>query len=217
MNKNILTLCIVAICFFALTTTVFAGEMIESAISDLHSNSIQTRKSAVQFLVKHNTQRSTEGLISAIHSHDANIRYLAVIELANRAAYGGDERAVEGLISAIHSNDSRVRVEAVQALADTPSQRSTEGLINALHSADYNLPMTAVKALAQRANNGLQSQRAIEGLIMALDNPNEEIRLIAVRALADNPSQRANEGLKKALHDYSPAVQNIARNAVRNY
>jgi HEAT repeat protein len=188
---------------------------VESAINHLLSSSKEERRDAVKYLAGVETDRASEGLISALDNSDREVRDTAVHALAERVTMRGiGNRAVEGLIHGLDNSSESVRRTATNGLARAETNRATEGLIHALDSSDKAVQRTAVEALAKRARSGRSSDRAVEGLIHALDNEEFEIRKTAATGLRDADSDRARDGLKKALNDSDDRIRQIARQAL---
>src|SRR5258708_20927081 len=62
---------------------------VESAINHLHSSSREERRAAVKYLAGLETDRASEGLISALDNSDSEVRDTAVRALADRATIRG--------------------------------------------------------------------------------------------------------------------------------
>ena len=188
---------------------------VESAINHLHSNSREERWEAVKYLALVQTDRASEGLISALDNSDREVREMAVLALAVRATTRNlGNRAVEGLIHGLDNSLESVRRTAATGLTRAETNRATEGLIHGLDSSDAAVQRTAVDALAKRARSDKSSDRAIEGLIHALDNQEFEIRKTAAIGLRDADTDRARDGLKHALNDSDERIRRIAKDAL---
>lgn len=200
------------ISFYALDYVV-GKEDIESAIAKLNSGSEIQRISAENILISNNSERSTEGLISALNNNSAKVRLIAVKELSKRSVPSSytSNRAVEGLVSAINNQDSNVRHLALTGLRNANSPRATEGIISALNSTDETLQLEAVAGLTEDVALRICKDRSVEGLIQALDSPSVLVRKKALYGLSIAKTNRAKNGLEKALSDNESQVSSLAK------
>src|SRR2546423_139220 len=91
---------------------------VESPINHLHSSSKEERRDAVKYLSSIETDRASEGLISALDNSDREVRDAAARALAERVTMRGiGNRAVEGLIHGLDSSSELVRRTAATGLA----------------------------------------------------------------------------------------------------
>jgi len=119
MRKRSIISTIMLSIYCLLTLTLFASPYvtysqddereIEAAIGRLNASTVDERRDAARLLARVRTARSTEGLISALHNSDIDVRRAAVSALSARVKDASSkERTIEGLITALDNSDELV-------------------------------------------------------------------------------------------------------------
>jgi HEAT repeat protein len=176
---------------------------VELLISQLKSEDLEIRRSAVVALGRIGDSMATPALIETLSDEPL------AIDAANALGQIGDARALDGLVNLIGDADASVRQAAVSALNSLTSPSMSERIIPLLHDPDPNVRESAVKIA------GYFGYPASTGALLELcHDSNERVRCAALEHLPYVDDERAFDVLVHAMKDETPNVRAAAARAL---
>ena len=176
---------------------------VELLMSQLKSDDLEIRRSAVVALGRIGDSIATPALIETLNDESLTI------DAANALGQIGDARAVDGLVNLIGNTDAPVRQAAVNALNSLTLPSVSERIIPLLHDPDPNVRESAVKIAGY-----FGYPESGEALIELSRDPNERVRCAALEHLPYVEDERALDLLIQAMKQETPTVRAAAARAL---
>lgn len=185
-------------------------QMIQQALSDLHSADDQTRIQAIETLAEHQHTDAIPELTALMPQVDPGTRYV----LARALGRIGDERAVPALLEALRGDDPWVRAAVTGALIQMGSP-AVDGLVDALRDEDKAVRRAAAKAVGKIGERA-DDNRVVRGLSAALLDVDRGVRRFAAEALGRLGAAGKVDELREVLSDRDAEVRIAAFKALAN-
>ena len=180
-------------------------DTVDLLISQLESEDLEVRRSAVVALGRIGDAKATSPLLSALGDE------ALVIETANALAQIGDPTAVDGLLALLGDSDASVRQAAVNALNSLALPSMHKRIIPLLHDSDPNVRESAAKIAGY-----FGYPDSAGDLIELCRDPHEQVRCAAVEHLPYIEDKRVLDVLSRAIKEETPKVRAAAARALGN-
>ena len=178
---------------------------VELLISQLESEDLEVRRSAVVALGRIGDSKATPALVETLADDSL------AVEGANALGRIGDPQAVDGLVNLIGNTDASIRQAAVSALNSLTLPSMSKRIIPLLHDPDPNVRESAVKIA------GYFGYPESAGALLELSHDsNERVRCAALEHLPFVEDERALDVLIQAMKEETPNVRAAAACALGN-
>src|ERR1044072_7804641 len=178
---------------------------VELLISQLKSEDLEVRRSAVVALGRIGDPTATPALVETLSDESLSI------DTANALGRIGDARAVDGLLNLIGDADASVRQAAVSGLNSLTVSSMSERIIPLLHDPDPNVRESAVKIAGY-----FGYPESASALIELSHDPNERVRGSALEHLPFVEDGRALDVVLQAMKEETANVRAAAARALGN-
>ncbi len=178
---------------------------VELLISQLESEDLEVRRSAVIALGRIGDSKATPALVETLTEDSL------AVEGANALGRIGDPQALDGLVNLIGNTDASIRQAAVSALNSLTLPSMAKRIIPLLHDPDPNVRESAVKIA------GYFGYPESAGALLELSHDsNKRVRCAALEHLPFVEDERALDVLIQAMKEETPAVRAAAARALGN-
>lgn len=178
---------------------------VELLISQLESEDLEVRRSAVVALGRIGDSKATPALVDTLTDDSL------AVEGANALGRIGDPEAVDGLVNLFGNTDASIRQAAVSALNSLTLPSMSKRIIPLLHDPDPNVRESAVKIA------GYFGYPESAGALLELSHDsNERVRCAALEHLPFVEDERALDVLIHAMKEETSNVRAAAARALGN-
>jgi HEAT repeat protein len=180
-------------------------DTVDLLISQLDSEDLEARRSAVVALGRIGDAKATAPLLIALRDE------ALTIEIANALARIGDSTAGDALLALIGNSDPSIRQAAVNALNSLALPSMEKRIIPLLNDPDPNVRESAAKIAGY-----FGYAESAGGLIELCRDPHEQVRCAAVEHLPYLENKRVLDVLSRAIKEETPKVRAAAARALGN-
>ena len=178
---------------------------VELLISQLESEDLEVRRSAVVALGRIGDAKATPALVDTLTDDSL------AVEGANALGQIGDPEAIDGLVNLIGNTDASIRQAAVSALNSLTLPSMAERIIPLLHDPDPNVRESAVKIAGY-----FGYPEAAAALLELSHDLNQRVRCAALEHLPFVEDEHALDVLIHAMKEETPEVRAAAARALGN-
>jgi HEAT repeat protein len=178
---------------------------VELLISQLKSEDLEVRRSAVVALGRIGDTTATSALVETLNDESL------AVEVANALGQIGDPQALDGLVNLIGNTDASIRQAAVSALNSLTLPSMSKRIIPLLHDPDPNVRESAVKIAGY-----FGYPESADSLLELSHDPNERVRCAALEHLPYVEDERSLDVLIHSMKEETPNVRAAAARALGN-
>ncbi|HEU4931807.1 MAG TPA: HEAT repeat domain-containing protein, partial [Pyrinomonadaceae bacterium] len=178
---------------------------VELLTSQLESEDLEVRRSAVVALGRIGDSKATSALVNTLTDDSL------AVEGANALGRIGDPEAVDGLVNLFSNTDASIRQAAVSALNSLTLPSMSKRIIPLLHDPDPNVRESAVKIAGY-----FGYPESADALLELSHDSNERVRCAALEHLPFVDDERALDVLIHAMKEETSNVRAAAARALGN-